>query len=120
MSDAVPILFTINGSSRHEIILISPTHATLDGIGAEIVQMASSSPNCREFMSKFKKQAQDGDGKAIHEIRVKWSDQVHDPKIFPASTIVTEDNFKAIVKMIGMSGVGRDTLEVAMTKPEKK
>ncbi|KAF2673803.1 hypothetical protein BT63DRAFT_167129 [Microthyrium microscopicum] len=114
MSDAVPVLFTINGSSRHEVILLSPTHATLDGVAAEIAQLASSSPNCAEFMGKYKKKGEDGAEEEVEEISVKWNGQSHDPKIFPASTLVTKDNFAAIIKMIGVSGVGRDTLQVKM------
>jgi hypothetical protein len=115
MAEVVPILFTVNGASRHELILISPDHATLEGVNAEIISLTTSSPNCQEFMSKFKKQS---DEPVVEEIRVKWNAQSHDPKIFPASTIVTKDNFKAIVIMIGKSGVGRDVFEVKLTHPE--
>lgn len=114
MPEAVPILFTVNGATRHELMLISPTHATLDGISAEMISLASSSPNCAEFMSKYKKPGEEGVEAAVEEIKVRWNAQSHDPKIFPASTIVTKDNFKAIVTMIGMSGVGRDVLEVKL------
>jgi len=115
MADAVPILFTVNGSTRHELMLISPTHATLDGISAEMVSLAESSPNCAEFMNKYKKKPEQGEHTGqdgVTEIKVKWNAQSHDPKIFPASTIVTKENFKAVVSMIGASGVGRDVFEI--------
>jgi hypothetical protein len=89
--------------------LISPTHATLEGVCSEIITLSSNSPNCTEVMSKYKKQHEEP---IVAELKVKWNAQSHDPKIFPASTIVTKDNFKAVVKMIGMSGVGRDVFEV--------
>lgn len=122
--DAIPVLFTVNGTSRHELILISPTHATLSGVQAEIAQLAESSPNCAEFMGKYKAQPKDEEGgnkeqkqeddSGVTELRVRWNGQSHDPKIFPASTLITRQNFKAVVKMIGTSGVGRDTLQVTM------
>jgi hypothetical protein len=120
MSDAVPILFTVNGSSRHELMLISPTHATLDGVFAEILQLTASSPNCAEFMSKYKKKPEDDTEHEVQEIKVKWNSQSHDPKIFPASTVVTKENFKAVITMIGASGVGRDVFEVQVGEPKKE
>jgi hypothetical protein len=113
MPEAVPILFTVNGATRHELMLISPSHATLEGISVEMISLAASSPNCTEFMSKYKPGDQ-GSEPEVEEIKVRWNAQSHDPKIFPGSTIVTKDNFKAIVTMIGMSGVGRDVLEVKL------
>jgi hypothetical protein len=68
-------------------------------------------------MSKYKKASEEP---AVTELRVKWNSQSHDPKIFPASTIVTKDNFRAVVKMIGMSGVGRDTLQVKIGSGEEE
>jgi len=113
-TEAVPVLFTVDGSSRHELILISPKHATLEGTCAEIVSLAQSSPNCAEFMGKYKKGPDEGEEEAVTELRVKWNGQSHDPKIFPASTVVTDRNFEAVIRMIGASGVGRDVLEVRM------
>jgi hypothetical protein len=99
---------------KKQVVLISPKHATLQGLCAEISSISGTSPNCQEFMSKFKKTSEDGP--AVEELRVHWNGQSHDPKIFPASTILTEQNFEAVVKMIGQSGVGRDTLQVKMMK----
>jgi hypothetical protein len=118
MADIVPILFTVNGSSRHELMLISPTHATLDGITQEMISLAASSPNCAEFMGKYKQKKEDTDEAVVEELKVKWNAHSHDPKIFPASTIVTKDNFKAIVTMIGKSGVGRDVFEIKVGSKE--
>jgi len=107
---SIPILFTVNGSSRHELMLVSPEHATLPGVQSEMVSLAASSPNCSEFMGKYNKSA--SAEQQVQEMKVKWNAQSHDPKIFPASTVVTEENFKAVVSMIGASGVGRDVFEI--------
>jgi hypothetical protein len=120
MADIVPVLFTVNGSSRHELMLISPNHATLDGITHEMITLSASSPNCAEFMGKYKAKKEDIDEVEVEELRVKWNAQSHDPKIYPASTIVTKDNFKAIVTMIGKSGVGRDVFEIKIGSKESK
>jgi len=114
---SVPILFTVDGTSRHEVILVSPAHATLPGLSATMARIAASSPNCGEFMAHYKKKG--GATPGVEEIRVRWDARSHDPKIFPASTVVTEDNLRAVVEMIGKSGVGRDTLEVRMAKEEE-
>jgi hypothetical protein len=113
---SVPILFTIDGTTRHEVILVSPTHATLPSLSAAMARIAASSPNCGEFMAHYKKSSAAPPG--VEEIRVRWDARSHDPKIFPASTVVTGDNLRAVVEMIGRSGVGRDTLEVRMAKEE--
>lgn len=107
---AIPILFTVNGSSRHELMLVSPENATLSGIQSEMISLSASSPNCAEFMGKYNKSA--SAEQEVQEMIVKWNAQTHDPKIFPASTVVTEENFKAVVSMIGASGVGRDVFEI--------
>ena len=114
MSDAIPILFTA-GPSRHDVLLISPSKASLDGVKKDILSLLEKSPNCEEFMAKYKKGEEE-----ITRLVVKWNAQSHDPKIYPATTIVTEDNIEALVKMIGMSGVGKDTLEVQFGKVETK
>jgi hypothetical protein len=113
MSDAIPILFTLGGA-RHEIVLISPTKATLEGLKDEIVSLIKESPNCTQIMAKYGKGEDE-----IATITAKWSAQSHDPKIYPASTVITEKNFEAVLKMIGASGVGRDTLEVKFGKEEE-
>jgi hypothetical protein len=119
MADSVPILFTVNGSARHDIVLVHPGKATLQGLYAEIETLTASSPNCEEFMSKYKKKPEAGELQ-VTELRVKWNQQSHDPKIYPASTLITEDNFEAVVRMIGASGVGRDTFEVKLETVEDK
>jgi hypothetical protein len=65
-------------------------------------------------MGKYKKSVEEGAQEVVRELRVKWNGQSHDPKIFPATTVLTERNFEAVIRMIGMSGVGRDVLEVKM------
>src|ERR1700744_2184955 len=113
---SVPILFTVDGTTRHEDILVSPAHATLPSLSAAMARFAAASPNCGEFMAHYKRPSDAPPG--IEEIRVRWDARSHDPKISPASTVVTEDNLRAVVEMIGRSGVGRDTLEVRMTRDD--
>jgi hypothetical protein len=116
MSDAVPILFTV-GTSRHELLLVSPSKASLEGLKHEIKSIVAESPNCEEFMAQHKK-AEENEAE-VAKIVVKWSAQSHDPKIFPRVTVVTERNFEAVIRMIGISGVGRDTLDVTFAEGEK-
>jgi len=118
MADSVPILFTVNGSTRHELVLVHPSKATLQGLYSEIESLTANSPNCSEFMSKYKKKDEEGHETQVTELKVKWNSQSHDSKIFPGSTIVTEQNFEAVIRMIGQSGVGRDTFEVKMESVE--
>jgi hypothetical protein len=113
---SVPVLFTVDGTTRHEVILVSPAHATLASLRATMARIAASSPNCGEFMAHYKRPASSPPD--VEEVRVRWDARSHDPKIFPASTVVTEDNLRAVVEMIGRSGVGRDTLEVRMASEE--
>jgi G3E family GTPase len=117
MTDAIPILFTV-GPSRHEVVLLSPSRATLEGVKGSFKRIVAISPNCKEFMSQHKK-AEENETE-ISKIVVRWNAQSHDPQIFPATTLVTESNLEAILRMIGMSGVGRDTLEVTFGEGGKE
>lgn len=112
----LPILFAIDGSGRHELFIIS-TAAGLSDLTSEIESLVVSSPNCKEFMSKYKKA---GDEK-VAEIKVKWGSTGRDSKIWPASTVLTEENTEAVLMMIERGGgLGRDILEVKMEKKEDK
>lgn len=110
-----PQLFTIDGSARHEVLLISPT-IKLANLREQMQSATVDSPNCVEFMSKYKKAGAD----KIGEIKVKWSSAGRDPKTWPTSTTLTDDNIEAIMRMIMDSGVGKDVLEVKLEKPEEK
>lgn len=105
----IPIIFTIDKSNRHELFIIS-TASSLSDITSEIESLSASSPNCKEFMSKYKKQGEE----KVTEIKVKWGAAGgRDSKIWPQTTIMTEENTEAVLMMIERGGgLGRDVLEV--------
>ncbi|OCK79963.1 hypothetical protein K432DRAFT_353913 [Lepidopterella palustris CBS 459.81] len=108
-----PLLFTLNGASRHEVILVDPS-TPIKALNKAIVHAATSaSPNCAEFMSKYKKKYEEGTENIV-EMRVHWSSAGRDSKFFPASTVLTEENCEAVLTMIEKAGIGRDVLEVEM------
>jgi len=111
----IPIMFAIENSNRHELFIIS-TAAGLSDLTSEIETLAASSPNCKEFMSKYKKAG----GEQVAEIKVKWGAAGRDPKIWPANTVLTEENTEAVLMMIERGGgLGRDVLEVKLKGQEK-
>jgi hypothetical protein len=93
--------------------MVSPT-ASISELSAQISEMVSSSPNCQEFMSKYKKKSEGKE--SVTELNIKWSPVGRDPKMWPQTTIVTEDNIDAVLAMVERSGVGRDVLEVKMAE----
>jgi hypothetical protein len=105
-----PILFTVNGPKRHEVLITSTT-ASLKQLSAQIENLITDSPNSQEFMVKYKKA---GPKERVTEIKVRWSAQGRDPKWWPHSTVVTEDNIDAVLSLVERSGVGKDLLEVTM------
>lgn len=113
----LPLLFTLNGSSRHELILVSPS-TPLSTLTSLVSNAAASSPNCEEFMSKYKKKSETPE--QVAEVKVHWASVGRDAKIFPATTVVTEENCEAVLRMIEAGGVGRDVLEVKMAKAEEE
>ncbi|KAK0642705.1 hypothetical protein DIS24_g8745 [Lasiodiplodia hormozganensis] len=109
---AFPIIFNIDGSSRHEVLLVSP-NATLADLTAQIESTAGTSPNCAEFMAKYAKKK--GDQKVV-SIKVRWAMAGRDHKTFPATTTLTDENAQAVLSLIERSGVGKDVLEVKLTE----
>ena len=110
-----PLLFTIDGSARHEVLLVDTRSTKLDKLSQIIANVSANSPNCREFMSKYKKAGTD----KVADIKVKWSSTGRDQKMWPASTILTDDNFEAVMRLIEDSGVGKDVLEVKLEKEKE-
>lgn len=54
-SSTIPVLFTIPPSNRHEVILIdTSSKPTLKALNAQITSTIADSPNCAEFMGKYK------------------------------------------------------------------
>lgn len=112
---SIPLLFTLPPSNRHEIILLdTSSKPTLKVLNKQITSTISSSPNCAEFMGKYKsKEAQE----VIQEMKVHWSEAGRDRKVWPEYTIVTEENFPAILEVLKASP-GRDVLEIKVGKAE--
>ncbi|KAL1627867.1 hypothetical protein SLS54_002134 [Diplodia seriata] len=116
---AFPIIFNIDGSSRHEVLLVSPS-ASLADLTGQIESTAGTSPNCQEFMAKYAKKK--GNQK-VESVKVRWAMGAsgRDHKIFPSTTTLTDDNVAAVLALIERSGVGKDVLEVKMyEEPEEK
>ncbi|ORY18185.1 hypothetical protein BCR34DRAFT_554362 [Clohesyomyces aquaticus] len=110
-----PLLFTLPPSSRHEIILYeSSSKPSLKSLNKLLTSTIASSPNCAEFMAKHKSK---DTVESIQEIRVHWSSEGRDRKMWPEYTVVTEENLTAVLEMLRI-GVGRDVLEVKVGKAE--
>ncbi|KAI6838796.1 hypothetical protein KC365_g17365 [Hortaea werneckii] len=116
-----PVLFTIEGSSRHEVILTSPTQ-TLSTLQTHLTNLVATSPNCAEFMSKYRNRSIT---ETVSEIRVRWAiadsgtpgGSGRDGKIWPKETVLTEENFQAVMRLLEWGG-GRDVLDVRMVRGE--
>jgi hypothetical protein len=112
----IPLLFSIENSNRHELFIISSA-AGLSDLTSEIETLAASSPNCKEFMSKYKKA---GEEKVV-ELKVRWGVAARESKIWPQTTILTEENTEAVLMMIERGGgLGRDVIEVKLKGQEKE
>ncbi|QDS69299.1 hypothetical protein FKW77_002717 [Venturia effusa] len=107
----IPLLFTIVSSNRHEL-LITSTLTSYSDLTSEIATLASTSPNCEEFMAKYKKK---GAEEKVKSMKVKWGVSTGRDAIWPKATIVTEENLEAVLLMMERGGgVGRDVLEVVL------
>ncbi|TID27055.1 hypothetical protein E6O75_ATG01548 [Venturia nashicola] len=97
----IPILFTIASSNRHDLLLTTPstsyTHLT-----TSIATLASTSPNCEEFMSKYKKRRSASIPARVKSLKVKWG---VGSTTWPRVTVVTEENLGAVLCMMER-GVG--------------
>lgn len=75
-------------------------------------KLASSSPNCAEFMSKYKSK---DSRESVSEIKVKWASEGRDKQLFPKETILTEDNCEPVLRMMAI-GVGKDVFDIKMER----
>jgi hypothetical protein len=106
----IPLLFTIINSNRHELFITS-TLTSYSDLASEIASLASTSPNCEEFMSKYKKQGE----QKVASMKVKWGVATGRDAIWPKSTVLTEENLEAVLLMMERGGgVGRDVVEVVL------
>ncbi|KAH7409918.1 hypothetical protein DE146DRAFT_330271 [Phaeosphaeria sp. MPI-PUGE-AT-0046c] len=112
MSTSIPILFTLPPSSRHEVILLdTSSKLSLKALNKQITATIAASENCKEFMAKHKSTS--GPAEIIQEFKIHWDLKQRDGKLWPEYTILTDDNFGAVIELIRASGgVGRDVLEV--------
>ncbi|KAI9657378.1 MAG: hypothetical protein M1821_003059 [Bathelium mastoideum] len=117
MSFSFPVVFTIDTSSRHDLLIVS-NKTTLSDLRNQISNLAAASPNCAEFMAKYKKKDEGGVKETVDEIKVKWAAEGRDAKIFPKETVVTDENAAAVFRMMEL-GNGKDVLEVHMEKGSK-
>lgn len=67
-------------------------------------------------MAKHKSSAPENK-ETIQEFRIHWDTKTRDTKIWPESTVVTDENFGAIIEMLKLGG-GKDVLQVKMGKDE--
>jgi hypothetical protein len=67
-------------------------------------------------MGKYKSSAPENK-ETIQEFKIHWDTKTHDSKIWPESTVVTDDNFAAVIEMLKLGG-GKDVLEVKVGKDE--
>ncbi|KAF2085529.1 hypothetical protein K490DRAFT_58674 [Saccharata proteae CBS 121410] len=116
----IPLLFTLDGSSRHEVILVDPSDTDFSALASTIQSTIATSKNCEEFMAKYKKKPEQGDsgygdgGEKVGSVKVRWATAAgagRDAKSWPATTEVTEENVEAVLRLVELGG-GRDVLEV--------
>ncbi|KAI4667429.1 uncharacterized protein J4E79_002116 [Alternaria viburni] len=113
---SLPFLFTIPPSNRHEFLLLdTSSKVTLKSLNAQITSTISSSPNCAEFMAKHK--AADGPKETIQEFRIHWDTKTRDGKIWPEYTVVTDENFPAILELLKANPV-MGVLEIKLGSSE--
>ena len=67
-------------------------------------------------MAKHK--ATDSVKEQIQEIRVHWSESGRDRKVWPEYTVLTEENFEAILEELRAGGA-KDVLEIKVGKAEE-
>ncbi|KAF2646293.1 hypothetical protein P280DRAFT_464539 [Massarina eburnea CBS 473.64] len=110
---STPILFTLPPSNRHEVILVDASaKPSLKALNKQITSTIAASPNCAEFMNKYK--SKEGT-EQIQEFKVHWSTSGRETKSWPEYTIVTEENWAAILKLFDS---GKDVLEIKVGKDE--
>ncbi|GAB7349803.1 hypothetical protein MBLNU459_g0515t2 [Dothideomycetes sp. NU459] len=101
-----PIVFTVGGSGRHEVIFVNPGLSIQD-ISSKVESLVPASKNCEEPLSKYKKK---GETEKVTEIKMRWSREGRDTTIFPKATVITEDNIEAVLSLAN----GHDVLDIEM------
>ena len=110
MSDSnFPVLFTIGTSNLHDVISVNPT-MRLKEIRRKVQAVVASSPNCEERLSKYSKNKNVLEARGL---KVRWSGEPREAKLWPSSTIITDENVEAVLGLMALHG-GKDVLEVEM------
>jgi hypothetical protein len=65
-------------------------------------------------MGKYKSSEQK---ETIQEFKIHWDTKSRDAKIWPEYTVITDDNFGAILELLKSAG-GKDVIEVKVGKDE--
>jgi len=104
-----PVMFTIEGSNRHEVLIVNPGH-DLDQLKKSMEALMATSPNAAEVLFKYRsKDIKD----TIKEIKVRWATEGRDKQLFPRETILTEENCEPVLRMMAI-GVGKDVFDVKL------
>ncbi|KAF1941364.1 hypothetical protein EJ02DRAFT_434809 [Clathrospora elynae] len=113
---SLPLLFTLPPSNRHEFLLLDTnSKINLKSLNKQITSIIASSPNCVEFMAKHK--SADGPQETIQEFKMHWDTKTRDGKIWPEYTVVTDENFPALLELLKANPV-MGVLEIKVGKSE--
>ncbi|KAK5170352.1 uncharacterized protein LTR77_004939 [Saxophila tyrrhenica] len=104
-----PVLFTVEGTNRHEVLLVQPSD-TLDKLKESMQSLLASSPNLAEFMGKYRnKELKD----VVKDVTVRWASEGRDKQLFPRETVLTKENCAPVLRMMAV-GVGKDVFDVKL------
>ncbi|KAK1089090.1 hypothetical protein LTR48_000950 [Friedmanniomyces endolithicus] len=95
------------------VFLVNPGH-DVDQLRASMEKLASSSPNCQEFMSKHRSK---DIVEKVGEIKVKWASEGRDKQLFVKETLLTDDNCEAVLRMMAIGG-GKDVFDIKLDKSQ--
>lgn len=110
-SQDFPVLFTVGTTNRHDIILIN-AQTTPEEIIEKVESLVASSPNCAEPLAKYSKQK---GAYKVNEIKVRWSGEPIEARLWPKATVLTKENSEALLALVSLHA-GRDVLEIHMNQ----
>lgn len=94
------------------MILLSAS-TNIQELQTKIAGIIPKSPNCAEALAKYSKSK--GDWK-VNEIKVRWSGEPREARLWPSSTILTEENVEAVLQLVALHG-GKDVMMVEASQP---
>ncbi|PSK60841.1 hypothetical protein B9Z65_991 [Elsinoe australis] len=113
MSQKFPVLFTVGTSNKHDVAMIDPSISVFD-LQEQLQDVIEKSPNCEERLSKYSKTRTET---TVKGIKVRWSGEPREARLWPASTILTKNNIEAALQLIAMHQ-GKDVLELEVVTRE--